>query len=241
MIRLAGVYEHQPAIRRLASFCPLDPVAVDALGEAIAQRVRVRARREFVAEGAPVAGPGLIVNGWAARVRLLPDGRRQFLSFLLPGDMFGISDQPDPIAASTVMALTDVDHCRAPSARNSPSLARAYAVSRAFDEAYLLDHVTRLGRLNAYERMMSLLLELHERLRRVGLASENSFSLPLTQETLADALGLTPVHVNRTLKQARRNGDIIWQAGRATINNSALIAQQIGRRPVRVTQAARRA
>ncbi len=81
------------------------------------------------------------------------------------------------------------------------------------DEASLLDHIVRLGRQTAYERMAHLLLELRWRLAEVGLGDERKFPLPLTQEVLADALGLSIVHVNRTLQQLRREGLLEMRAG----------------------------
>jgi CRP-like cAMP-binding protein len=95
--------------------------------------------------------------------------------------------------------------------------------------------VTRLGRLNAQERIGDLLLELNERLALAGLADPQGFAMPLTQEMLADALGLTPVHVNRMLQLARREGDIEWRPGRVTLTDVAALAQKVGRAPVRVS------
>lgn len=235
MAHVATREQAHPVLQRLGALVPLDAEAHDALYGALSHSYRQRARSELVAEGAPITGPRLIVSGWAARVRLLADGRRQFLSFLLPGDLIGLCRQPEPLAVSTVLALTEVTLCPAPPPGASRQLDQVYALSQALDEGYLLEHIARLGRLNAYERIVSLLLELQERLSLSGIGSEDGFEMPLTQEILADALGLTPVHVNRTLQQARRAGDLDWRRGRVLLRDPAVLADAIGRSPMRVS------
>jgi len=236
MIRAATIIDdRQPALQRLAALAPLDAEVIDTIVAASGQAQTIRARRELVSEGREIAEPVLLLRGWAARVRLLPDGRRQFLSFLLPGDVVGHCAQPRPVAVATIVALTDVLVCAAPPAAPGSVLDTVYAVSDALDHAYVLAQVTRLGRLNAQERIGDLLLELHERLTLNGMARGTSFDLPLTQETLADALGLTSVHVNRMVQQARRENDLQWKGGRVTLLDPPGLARKIGRVPVRVS------
>ena len=115
-----------------------------------------------------------------------------------------------------------------------PALAQAYAVSHALEEAYLLAQITRLGRLNALERLADVMLELRERLALSGLVRGDTFDMPLTQEMLADVLGLTPVHINRMVQQARRQDWLEWRAKRVTIKDTAALASKVGRTPARV-------
>ena len=91
---------HNAALRRLAALTELDAVAVQALESAIAASVGDRPRAELMTEGKEIAAPLLVVEGWAAHVRLLPDGRRQFLHFLLPGELIGSRLYSRPLAAS---------------------------------------------------------------------------------------------------------------------------------------------
>ena len=228
----------QPALTRLAALAPLDEAAWSSLVVATARPQPVRSKHEIAVEGDVISEPRLVVSGWAARVRQLADGRRQLLSFLLPGDLIGLCDQPCPVATSSVVALTGVTICAAPAATVSPALAQAYALSRALEEAHLLSHIARLGRLTAQERIGDLLLELLERLHLAGLADETSFDFPLTQEMLGDALGLTSVHVNRMVQLSRRDGDIDWRQGRLTIRDPARLARNVGRVPVQVSSLA---
>lgn len=224
-----------PLLTRMARLGAGGAEAQSALTAAITRSTPVRVRRELTTEGRDLGPARALVSGWAARVRLLLDGRRQFVSFLVPGDLVGIASQPDAVATSTVIAITDVAVAVLPEPGAAPGLAQAYATSAALDEAYLVAQVTRLGRLNAQERIGDLLLELHERLALAALAEGNGFAMPLTQEMLADALGLTPVHVNRMLQLARREGDIEWRPGRVTLTDTAALAQKVGRAPIRVS------
>jgi len=222
------------AIQRLAALGPLDTAARNALERAVASAYLVRARSELLSEGEEISSPCLIVQGWAARTRMLSDGRRQFLNFLLPGDLVGLYQHDCALAVSAVVALTDVKLCRAPSGDTSPALEQVYAVSKAFEEAYLLSQITRLGRLNAHERICDVLLELLERLELAGQSQGGTFDFPLTQEMLGDAVGLTPVHVNRMVQQARREGWIEWRGRRIQIKDTAALADRLGRSPTRV-------
>lgn len=187
----------------------------------------------------------LLIDSWAqaewetdaegvARVRIVPDGRRQLIDFVLPGDIIGNWGFSDPLASSTVMALTDLTVCRLPQA-STPQLERAYAISRALDEAYLMAQVVRLGRLDASDRLIDLLLELDERLALAGLSIAGAFEMPITQEVIADALGLTSVHVNRTVQQARKRGDITWTGRGLRLRDIDALRRSLGRELTTVT------
>jgi len=224
-----------PALHRLSRLAPLDHASVTALGEAIARPQQFRPRRDLMVEGRDIASPHLILSGWAARVRILLDGRRQFLNFLLPGDVVGLYHHRRPVAPTSIITLTEVTTCAPPELGTLPALDEAYAVAHAMDEAYLLAQIARLGRMNAMERIGDLMLELHERLELSEMTHGRSFDLPITQETLADALGLTAVHVNRMLQAARRAGDLIWSSRSMTIPDPKALARKVGRAQIRVT------
>lgn len=187
-------------------------------------RESIQSGRPFWRAGQSV-GAKLVLSGWAARQRTLPDGRRQIFGFLIPGDVIGIGVAPSPLEEVSTVALTRVEavdalmlreilalrderHCR---------LLAALSQLRRQEEACLLDHIMRLGRQSALERTAHFLLEMHCRTRAAGLAQGDCFPLPLTQEVLADALGLSIVHLNRTLQQMKRDGLIELRSGWATI------------------------
>lgn len=227
----------EPAIARLARLAPLGTKALGALHAARELSFVRSAGQDVIAEGAEYGRPLLVLEGWATRVRVLEDGRRQLLSLVLPGDLIGNCRQSRPIAVSTVNAITLLRLCPAPIPHNLPDLAEAYAISGALEEAYLLANITRLGRLTAHERIADLLLELRERLSLAGLVDKDGFYVPLTQEMLADASGLTSVHVNRTLQLLRREHELTWKSRQVALADPGRLADQIGRRPVRVSAA----
>lgn len=229
MIHAIHRHQPQPALKRLEALTPLDGAARTALVNALARARFIEPGRELLVERQEITDPFLIVRGWAARVRVFPDGRRQILSFLLPGDLIGTGRHSKPCAVSAVVALTDIAVCAAPRASVSATLAEAYAIGSALEEAYLLAHIARLGRLTAHERICDLLLELLERLQLAGLADDCSFELPLTQEKLADVLGLTAVHTNRMLQLSRRENELTLKGGHLVLADPAGLAEKIGR------------
>jgi CRP-like cAMP-binding protein len=223
--RPSPVYRARVA-SRLSQFAPLDAGELRALAAAEASPRTVAAHREIIEEGQPVTGPSIVLSGWAARCRIFADGRRQILGLLLPGDLIGVCRQNNPIAATGVIALTEVVLCPAPHPDSVDApLAEAYARSGALEEYFLFRQIARLGRLNARERMVDLLLEIRDRLAAVGLASVDGFPLAMTQEMLADSLGLTSVHVNRTLQMLRRDGFLDLRAGVARLKNLDRLAK----------------
>jgi CRP-like cAMP-binding protein len=204
-------------VKRLNALKPLSPVQEQRI-EALGNRLEAAAPGALLqGEGDGLMRPTFILSGWACRQRLLPDGRRQIFSILIPGDAIGFCSDPSPISSATAVALTKVTLATVeplpggssplvPS--NDPQEPWGFVdhmrLSACFEEGLLLDHIVRLGRQTAYERTAHLLLELHWRLALIGRADERSFTMPLTQEVLADFLGLSIVHVNRTLQQLRR-------------------------------------
>lgn len=187
----------------IAALHDRDLAALDAAGR---MARHVAQRREIVAEGTKLQQPLLLLDGWACRTRLLADGRRQILQFVLPGEVIGNFGTSALTTLAPVLALTPIAVCPAPApGAGMTGLAEAYAVSRDLEERYLLRQITRLGRMNAYERMVDWLCETDERLNLSGLRDGAPMTVPLTQEIIADALGLTNVHVNRTLAALRRD------------------------------------
>ena len=170
----------------------------------------------------------LLTQGWAARVRWLGDGRRQIFNFHLAGDLLQLPLRTATDAA--IVALTAVQTVdagllihAARTDRAGPALIRAVEESDAFDASLIMDQVVRLGRLQAYERMAHLILELYRRAVSAGLAVEGRMPFPLTQEMLADATGLSIVHVNRMLQRLRTERLVDVRHGQlALINHSGL-------------------
>ncbi|WP_338665170.1 Crp/Fnr family transcriptional regulator [Pararoseomonas sp. SCSIO 73927] len=228
--------------RRLGPPVPFGPFEALLL-EGLARPARSCPAGDEIGEhGAPLR-PRLIRSGWAGAVRTLQDGRRQIFRLLLPGDCIGISATPAALAVSTTLALTPLETVElepvTAALRDDPerhaALATAFALEAARAEAGLLDHLMRLGRQTALERTAHLLLELRDRLAAVGLGGVTHFPLPLTQEVLADTLGLSTVHMNRTLQELRRLRLLRLDKGQAELLDPARLAGIADYAPPRVS------
>jgi CRP-like cAMP-binding protein len=192
-----------------------------------------RANVRLISEGEPLERPRLIRSGWACRVRYLRDGRRQILNYYLPGDIMGFSTEAQPTALASYASLTrlmtmDLGGLRSLAidrAAEFPDLAEACRRMRFNEESYLLSQITRIGRQKAYERVAHLLLEFHSRLKGTGLTEGNTFQLPLTQEALADGLGLSAVHVNRTFKLLKRKNYVRIERTTVTLLEPEALAE----------------
>lgn len=176
--------------------------------------------------------PRLMVGGWAGRPRMLPDGRRQILGLVLPGDLMGDRGDRRPLALNPVVALSTVKTIgigrlvQGVVARpdDYPGIAQALVAIDRGEEMTLLDHVVRLGCQNALERMAHLLLELYQRLARIGFVHNGSYPMPLTQDALGELLGLSLVHINRIVSQMRREKLATIHRGVVTITDFARLA-----------------
>lgn len=184
------------------------------------------AHAELCAEG-EIPEARMLLSGWACRQHLMRDGRRQIIGFILPGDTIGPFHQASLPSSCAAVALTPAvsvdarDLLRAIGAEKSlyPTLWLVLHRMACLQEIWLRDQIVRLGRRSAYERTVHLVLELHRRLSAVGLAVGTGFDWPLTQDVLADALGLSVVHINRVLAMVRRDGLFELHDGRVVIHS----------------------
>lgn len=169
----------------------------------------------------------MICNGWAATVSRLSDGRRQILSFVLPGTLVSTSAVFADSFNFYVEAVTAVRYCYYDRAylnerlAADPSLIRAMAKTCLFEKEQAEELATNLGRRRAEERIAHLFLNLSRRLKLRGLVRDDSFELPLRQQHIADATGVTPVHANRMLRSLRKDGLIAMRNGILKITDFA--------------------
>ena len=161
-------------------------------------------------------------------------GSRQITAFLVPGDFCDLHatilrEMDHGILTLTPATVAYIPHqAMQDLPLNRPALARALWWATLVDEAVLRAWIVNIGRRDAYRGRRPSVCELHVRMRNVGLVEEGRFSLPLTQEELADALGLTPVHVNRVLQRLRKEGLITLQARRLTVDDPAGLREAAG-------------
>jgi CRP-like cAMP-binding protein len=234
-------------VRRLSHFAHLTAEEIMVLRSVAASPQPVPAGTEIIQEGQALDMPSALMAGWACRFRALPDGRRQIFDFILPGELYGMCHRPQAVALTTAVTLTPAVIADAriivQSIESKPAqyqnLQDALFSTASLDEAYLLNQVVRIGRQTAYERVAHLILELHARLTTVGLAEDWTYALPLTQEILADALGLSVVHLNRTLQQLRREGLIEFRSSKMTILQPGALEAAANFHPPKITLALR--
>ncbi|MBN9669426.1 Crp/Fnr family transcriptional regulator [Labrenzia aggregata] len=158
-----------------------------------------------------------VLDGWAFRHKSLPDGRRQVLNFALPGDLVGLQLAVMNEMQHTVTALTDTTLCVFQRDKiwsvfkDYPSLSFSMTWIAAREEQMIDGHLVSLGRRSASERLAYLILHLHDRAEAVGYAGNLAFRAPFTQAHLSDALGITPVHMSRTVKKLQDKNLIAWK------------------------------
>jgi CRP-like cAMP-binding protein len=221
----------RPVERVLASYWPLRPEEIEVVRASLTDvRAHASGRPISGLDGGGEAHVRIVLSGWIAWMTQFADGRRQIVSLALPGDLLEGAPSGDlgVVHASLVPAQTaDARGLLAAIARatDGGGLAASWRLARMAADAWRVRQVLRLGRLSAYERTACLMLELHERQSRAGLCDEHSMPLPLTQEMLADILGLSVVHMNRILQQLRRDELIVFRGGRVVFPDPETLAQ----------------
>jgi CRP-like cAMP-binding protein len=172
---------------------------------------RIRKNRDVLLAGKHYDCVFVNHDGWLCRYKILQNGARQILDFILAGQVFGLQACAFNASLYSVATITDASISAVPLTmidrvfEQSPRLAKTLFWSAACESAMLGEHLIGAARRSAYERVSHFLLELLVRLNAAGLARGMSFHMPLTQELVGDALGLTTVHVNRTLRALRED------------------------------------
>ena len=166
-----------------------------------------------------------LYSGWAFRYKTLSDGRRQILNFALPGDFIGLQQEFADGAMHGIEAVTEVSLCVFPRDglwelfRHHPSLAYDITWLSARGEGMVDDNLLTTGQRNATERIAVLLMHLYRRLERIGLAEDGAIDFPINQQHIADALGLSLVHTNKTLRRLQQLGLHELKNGRLRLLN----------------------
>jgi CRP-like cAMP-binding protein len=203
----------QPVVRRLCAFRQLTEAGVAAVEKALQNRIlRAGAHEDLISEGDKPDGVRMLLSGWLCRYKTLEDGRRQIVNFVLPGDtcdahVFLLSAMDHSIGTLTPVVYAELDRVHFDDLVASDRLvAEALWCETLAGNAVQREWAVNLGRRVALERVAHLLCEIFERLRPVGLTDGKSCAFPVTQMDLADATGLSTVHVNRTLQELRASG-----------------------------------
>ncbi|ODT32157.1 MAG: Crp/Fnr family transcriptional regulator [Kaistia sp. SCN 65-12] len=184
-----------------------------------------KAGEEIVREGARPRVSLLLTEGLAARFKVLEDGGRQIAALHVPGDFLDLHGFLLKVLAHGVLALSDctlalVEHeALRKLTETSPHLARLLWLDTLIDASVHREWLVGMGRRKAIGQLAHLMCELYVRLKLVDRTDGMSFRLPVTQNELADVLGLSIVHVNRTLRSLRRRGVIRWEGERIHIDD----------------------
>lgn len=213
----------------------------DVLDGAVERIEEIPARTIVIRRGELIGYSTMLLDGAMCRYMDARDGLRQLVAMQVTGDFVDLHGYPLQRLDHDVGTLTDVRVALVPHARidrilvDHPRLTRLMWRSTLLDAALHREWIFRIGRLDAAGRLAHFLLETYHRLRVVGRADGGAFELALTQQDLGEALGLTSVHVNRMLQQARRDGDLQWRVGHVRLTDPAGLARKVGHVPVRVT------
>ena len=205
--------------QKLNRFFPLNQDELACLARLEAKHRPILAQTEIVHERQEGHQAFILQEGWVCAYKMLPDGGRQVINFSVPGDFMGLrsvllrtSDHAfaaiDNIVVAEVSAAQMID-----TFQRLPRLGAAILWAASRDEAMVVEHLVNIGRRSALVRTAHLLLELGLRLQLVGLGSDSGYVCPLNQYLLADALGLTAIHVNRVLRQLRERGLVTFRDG----------------------------
>ncbi|CAN5551023.1 Crp/Fnr family transcriptional regulator [soil metagenome] len=202
----------QCRLRRTDAFSPVTDDELSFIDKLRTGAIKVDAGRDIISEQKSSGKIYTLYAGWAFRYKTLSDGRRQIMNFLLPGDLVGLQEKFADGSTSGVQAATDVVLCAFPQDglwelfRNHPSLGYDVTWLAAREENMLDENLLTTGRRNAMERVAMLLLHLYRRADRIGLTEAGEVDFPFNQQHIADALGLSLVHTNKTLRRLHRLG-----------------------------------
>ena len=221
-------------IEKLSGLAPLTKTEISSLVAATSSPRKVAARRDLIREGDRPGPVFVMLEGWACRYKVLPSGTRQVLAFLMPGDCCDLhvgllAEMDHSIQTITPALVAMVDHEQMESIMDRHrGVAKAMYASQLIDEGTMRAWITSMGRRASIERIAHLMCELYLRARNIGLVSEAGLRLPLSQLLLADSLGMTPVHLNRVLKELRLGGAMTLERGSLVIVDPAKLVQIAG-------------
>jgi CRP-like cAMP-binding protein len=185
------------------------------------------AERAVVCDGERATDCCLIVDGFCMRSKTISDGRRQILSLHIPGEIPDLMSlflhvMDHDLSTLTPCTLGFIKHEALQRLhRRAPNVAEIFWRDTLIDAAMFREWIVNVGQRSAPGRLAHVMVELRERLKLIGRVQGNDFEMPLTQEQIGEALGITAVHANRVIRQLREDGIVEMQRGRVKVLDEA--------------------
>jgi CRP/FNR family transcriptional regulator, anaerobic regulatory protein len=221
---------HECPLRGLKIFRDFTPSELKFVDTFKTGELRMKAGATLLHEGDATDYLYTLLSGWMFRYKSLPDGRRQILKFVLPGDFVGLQASVFHEAQHTIETLSDAVLCVFPRKKlwslysGQPGLGYDVTWLAAREEKMLDDNLLSIGRRTALERMAYLIMHLYRRAKELRLVKDTAFFTPINQQHLADTLGLSIVHTNKTVRKLRERGVIDWRDKLLTVNDEKGLA-----------------
>lgn len=233
MATAPGLNDHS-ALVRFAAHSQLSESELAAMMPMVAQPRSLPKGAFLQEEGCKASGIYLLLQGWTASSTLLPDGKRQILKVHLAGDLIGLPGLPVTQAPDSIVALTDIVYgqidLNALGALFSahPRVAALLFLISQEERLMLMDRLALVGRRDAAGRVAGMVLQLHARLLRQDAVADDAFECPLYQSDLADMVGITSIHLSRTLRDLRRAGILTWSKQKLTLHDKPALRRLAG-------------
>lgn len=219
------IIQNSPFSLKLGAYVALSDPEFAVLAALHKRRRTFPADLDLIYEGQTKRSAYILAQGWACSYKNLPSGNRQIVDFQIPGDFLGLRSMLFRTADHNVVPITPIEASEVfesdliEAFATTPRLATAVLWAASRDEAMVVEHLINIGRRDAVERTAHFLLELGARLMLVGLGTKAGYNCPLSQYLLADALGLSAVHINRSLRQLREKGLLTFRDGKVIFDD----------------------
>lgn len=218
-------------LRKLELFREFEKDELDFVSKFKSGELTAEAGTTFLTQGTNSAHIYTVLSGWGFRYKDLDDGRRQILNFVFPGELIGLQGAVLSEMEHSVQTLTDMVLCVFERSKlwelfsGYPSLGFDLTWLAAQEEQILENHLLTVGKRTAKERLAYLLMYIFEKARRTDMVSGKSFDMPVTQQQIADTVGMSLVHTNKTLRQLTSAKIISWKRRKLTIHDEEKLAE----------------
>ena len=222
--------------RKLELFGTLPEDDKRLLDDIVKRSRKLASHQDIIREADIPQDVHLVLEGFACRYKVLPNGSRQIFAYMVPGDfcdlnVFILGQMDHCIGTLSACRVVDIPRNRILDMTRRPHIARALMWATLVDEATLREWLVNIGQRDAEHRIAHLFCEVHLRLKCVGLADGGHFELPITQTEIGDTMGISAIHVNRSLQSLRAKDLIILRNGRLVIPDVERLRRMSGFNP----------